>query len=129
MENKIRVIQFGLGPIGCAAARLVAKRAHLELVGAVDIDPAKIGKDVGDVIGAGAGAAVKPLSCPAILMPSSSDLYFTATDACRDASDLGIDCEVLESDFGHIAGGPGRLPAETGAIYRAAQSLLDRTAR
>ena len=82
----------------------------------------------GDVIGAAEDAAVKPLSCPAILMPSSSDLYFTATDACRDASDLGIDCEVLESDFGHIAGGPGRLPAETGTIYRAAKNLLDRTA-
>ncbi len=51
MENKIRVIQFGLGPIGCAAARLVANRNNLELVGAVDIDPAKIGRDIGEVIG------------------------------------------------------------------------------
>lgn len=78
----------------------------------------------GDVASAAGGAAVRPLSCPAILMPCSSDLYFTATDACRDATDLGIDCQVLESDFGHIAGGPGRLPVETRTIYRAAQSLL-----
>ncbi len=53
MENKIRVIQFGLGPIGCAAAPLVTQRANLELVGAVDIDPQKVGRDVGEVIGLG----------------------------------------------------------------------------
>lgn len=40
-----------MGPIGCAAARLVATRTNLELVGAVDIDPQKIGRDIGDVIG------------------------------------------------------------------------------
>lgn len=51
MSDKIRVIQYGLGPIGSAVARHVTERAGLELVGGVDIDPAKIGKDVGEVIG------------------------------------------------------------------------------
>jgi len=51
MANTIRVIQYGLGPIGCAVARHVVERGGLELVGGVDIDPAKIGKDVGEVIG------------------------------------------------------------------------------
>ena len=51
MTDIIRVIQYGLGPIGCATARLIAERANLELVGAVDIDPAKIGRDVGELIG------------------------------------------------------------------------------
>ena len=50
-NKKIRVIQYGLGPIGCATARLVAERDSLELVGGVDIDPDKQGKDLGDVIG------------------------------------------------------------------------------
>jgi len=45
------VIQFGLGPIGCATARLTAERDNLQLVGGVDIDPAKAGKDLGGVIG------------------------------------------------------------------------------
>ncbi len=49
--QRIRVIQYGLGPIGCAAARLIAERDSLELVGGVDIDPAKVGKDLGDAIG------------------------------------------------------------------------------
>jgi 4-hydroxy-tetrahydrodipicolinate reductase len=34
-------------------ARHVTERPNLELVGGVDIDPAKVGKDVGDVIGLG----------------------------------------------------------------------------
>ena len=51
MTDTIRVIQFGLGPIGCATARLIDERAHLELVGAVDIDPAKVGRDVAAVAG------------------------------------------------------------------------------
>lgn len=53
MSNEIRVIQYGLGPIGSAMARHVVERAGLELVGGVDIDPAKVGKDVGEVIGLG----------------------------------------------------------------------------
>jgi hypothetical protein len=51
MSDTIRVIQYGLGPIGCATARLIEERQNLELVGAVDIDPAKVGKDAGGVIG------------------------------------------------------------------------------
>ena len=42
MSDEIRVIAYGLGPIGSAAARLVAQRSGLRLVGGVDIDPAKI---------------------------------------------------------------------------------------
>ena len=53
MSNEIRIIQYGLGPIGSAVARHVVERAGLELVGAVDIDPAKIGQDAGEAIGLG----------------------------------------------------------------------------
>ena len=53
MPDKIRAIQYGLGPIGSAVARQVVARHGLELVGGVDIDPNKVGKDVGDVIGLG----------------------------------------------------------------------------
>jgi hypothetical protein len=51
MSDNIRVIQYGLGPIGSAIARHVVERAGLELVGGVDIDPEKVGRDVGEVIG------------------------------------------------------------------------------
>jgi hypothetical protein len=42
---------YGLGPIGAAVARQVASRKGFQIVGAVDIDRAKIGLDLGEVIG------------------------------------------------------------------------------
>jgi 4-hydroxy-tetrahydrodipicolinate reductase len=47
----IRVLFYGLGPIGAAVARQVASRKGFQIVGAVDIDHAKIGLDLGQVIG------------------------------------------------------------------------------
>ena len=47
----IRVLQVGLGPIGVAVARQLLARRGYELLGAVDIDPAKAGHDLGAVCG------------------------------------------------------------------------------
>ena len=47
----IRVLHMGLGPIGAAIIRQVANRQGFRSVGAVDIDPEKVGKDLGQVIG------------------------------------------------------------------------------
>jgi hypothetical protein len=51
MQDKVRIIQYGLGPIGSAVARHVVERPGLELVGCVDINPAMHGRDAGEVIG------------------------------------------------------------------------------
>jgi 4-hydroxy-tetrahydrodipicolinate reductase len=53
------VIHIGLGPIGAAVVRQVADRKGLKIVGAVDIDPAKAGRDLGDVCGVGRELKVK----------------------------------------------------------------------
>lgn len=58
-SGPIRVIHFGLGPIGAGVVRQVASRKGLKIVGAVDIDPAKAGRDLGDVIGLGRTLKVK----------------------------------------------------------------------
>ena len=47
----IRVLMYGLGPIGAAVARQVASRKGFQIVGAVDIDREKVGLDLGQVIG------------------------------------------------------------------------------
>jgi hypothetical protein len=49
----ITVAQYGIGPIGAEIARLLLTKPWVKLVGAVDIDPDKIGRDVGEVIGLG----------------------------------------------------------------------------
>jgi hypothetical protein len=50
--KKIRVVQFGVGPIGASIARLMRQKASLEIVSAIDRDPAKAGRDLGEVVGA-----------------------------------------------------------------------------
>ena len=47
----IRVMHFGLGPIGAAIAQAVCRAAGFKVVGGVDVDPAKVGRDLGDVAG------------------------------------------------------------------------------
>jgi len=48
-SGPIRVLHFGLGPIGVGIVRQVAARKGFKIVGAVDIDPAKAGRDLGEV--------------------------------------------------------------------------------
>ena len=49
--NPIRIVQLGLGPIGQACVRELSRRSTIELVGGVDVDPAKVGRDLGEVCG------------------------------------------------------------------------------
>jgi 4-hydroxy-tetrahydrodipicolinate reductase len=55
----IRVVHFGLGPIGAGVVRQIAERRGFKIVGAVDIDPAKVGRDLGEVAGVGRVLRVK----------------------------------------------------------------------
>lgn len=50
MENEIKIVQYGLGPIGVAAAKLIIQKKSLKLLGGIDIDPAKVGLDLGEVL-------------------------------------------------------------------------------
>ena len=52
MRKKIRVVQYGVGPIGASIARLMRQKSALEIVGAIDTDPAKAGQDLGEIAGA-----------------------------------------------------------------------------
>lgn len=55
----IRVMHVGLGPIGAGVVRQVAERKGFRIVGAADIDPNKIGRDLGEVAGAGRALRMK----------------------------------------------------------------------
>ncbi len=55
----IRVIFVGLGPIGCGVVRQVSARKGFKIAGAVDVDLEKVGRDLGDVAGAGRKLRVK----------------------------------------------------------------------
>src|SRR5260370_20443397 len=52
VKKKIRAIQYGVGPIGASIARLMREKQAIEIIGAIDADPAKVGRDLGEVVGA-----------------------------------------------------------------------------
>ena len=80
----IRVLHFGLGPIGTAIVKQVASRPGFRPVGGVDIDPAKTGRDLGDVAGlsqrlgvkvwSDAGKALKSLKPDVVVLCTSSSI-------------------------------------------------------
>jgi 4-hydroxy-tetrahydrodipicolinate reductase len=84
----IRVLHFGLGPIGAAIARQVATRRGFAIVGAVDIDPTKAGQDLSKVVGldrrmgvkvqADAAAALKAAKPDVVIHCTSSSLKVVA---------------------------------------------------
>lgn len=50
MTDQIRTIHYGIGFVGAETARLARQRPNIQMVGAVDVDPAKAGRDLGEVV-------------------------------------------------------------------------------
>src|SRR5712672_2147456 len=49
--KKIRIAQFGLGPIGIETLKLAATKPWADIIGGIDIDPAKVGKSLAEITG------------------------------------------------------------------------------
>lgn len=82
MRKKIRVVQYGVGLIGASIARLAREKNALELVGAIDTDPAKVGKDLGEVAGAAdAPWGVKISAAAADVLNGSVDVVIHSTSS------------------------------------------------
>jgi homoserine O-acetyltransferase len=86
---------------------------------------ADIGTNV--VYGGDFARALASIEARAIVMPASTDLYFPPEDSAHEVAGLrNAELRVIESDFGHIAGGPDRVPEATAFIERALRDLLER---
>jgi len=80
MTNRIRTIHYGLGSIGSGMARLAAQRANLEIVGGIDVDEQKVGRDMGEVIGLDEPLGLMVSSNPAaILSHPEADVVLHST--------------------------------------------------
>ncbi|MHA1617192.1 MAG: NAD(P)H-dependent amine dehydrogenase family protein [Candidatus Njordarchaeales archaeon] len=57
--SKVKIVIYGLGAIGSLIAKYLVNREWAAIIGAIDVDPNKVGKDIGEVIGVGSlGARV-----------------------------------------------------------------------
>lgn len=71
--EKIKVIQYGVGLIGAEVVKILLRRKDVEIVGAIDVDKNMVGKDLGEVVGAGKEAGV--------IITDNPDTLFAETQA------------------------------------------------
>jgi 4-hydroxy-tetrahydrodipicolinate reductase len=48
--EKIRVVCYGIGAVGSRIARFMLQKEGLQIVGAIDVDKKKVGRDLGDLL-------------------------------------------------------------------------------
>lgn len=107
-ERRLRALAVGLGPIGVATTRLAVSRRSLQVVGAVDLDDAKQGKDLAELLGLqdSTGVAVERdleaaltrLDPDVVLLCTSSFMPAVREDllrCCRAGIDVVSSCEEL----------------------------------
>ncbi|WP_054857172.1 dihydrodipicolinate reductase [Vulcanisaeta sp. JCM 16159] len=103
----IRAVIYGVGPIGQLIARVAFSRGF-DIVGAIDIDPQKVGKDLGEAIGLGktlgiriesnADKALKDAKPDVVLHSTGSffdRIYPQIMKAIRAGADVVSTCETL----------------------------------
>ena len=99
MERKIRVVQYGTGKMSVYTMRYVYEKGA-EIVGAIDVNPSVIGKDIGEVIGTeNKGIKVVALeqaeellkeTKPDIVIVTTMSLFSDVEDALMLCAKLGI---------------------------------------
>lgn len=88
MHKPIRVVQYGVGPIGLESLRTVLAKQPtglIELVGAIDIDPEKTGRDVAELLGRDAptGITIQP-DADAVLRETRPEVVLHTTTSFLD---------------------------------------------
>lgn len=125
--KKFRVVQWGLGAMGSGMARLILEKDGLELVGGIDMRPDYVGKDLGDVLGAGRTLGVVVTNDPSkVLDPGKVDLVVIATTSwtkeqvpdLRKVLAAGINCISIAEEMSAPEAQSPELAAEIDALAR-----------
>ncbi len=110
MEKKVRVVAFGLGPVGCGIAKLASQKKEVRIVGAIDLkyagkdlgEIARIGRKMGIPISAGAASVLKRTHPEVVLHATGSslkDVYPQLETIIRSGANVVSTCEELSYPF------------------------------
>jgi 4-hydroxy-tetrahydrodipicolinate reductase len=92
----VRVVHFGLGPLGATIARVVAGREGLISVAAYDPNQARAGRDLGEVAGLGTSADILIDSSAESLPDVEADVVLFVPEGDLDATTTDLEL-LLES--------------------------------
>jgi 4-hydroxy-tetrahydrodipicolinate reductase len=95
MASSLTAVQFGVGPIGARIAQSALNRG-VEFVGAVDIDPEKVGEDLGEVAGLGEETGAIVTDDAEEALAEDPDVVFHSTVSSADAARGQLET-ILES--------------------------------
>ena len=92
-SRKYRVIQWATGNVGSRALRTTIEHPDLELIGLWVSNPDKVGKDAGELVGAGVTTGIKATNSADDLIALDADcvLYM------RQGTDMDELCRILAS--------------------------------
>jgi 4-hydroxy-tetrahydrodipicolinate reductase len=102
MKTKFSVIQVGLGPMGQRITKLLIERENIDLIGAVDIDPALQGKKLGEILDLPSVPEIKIVSSLIkLLNEKQADLVIISTSSSLEKvapliiEAVRTDCNVI----------------------------------
>lgn len=94
MKKKIRVVQYGVGPIGASIVRLMRQKQALVIEGAIDKDPEKKGRDLGELVGGPDAPWGVPISDDAaeVLARPTDVVVHTTSSSLTDVAGQLLEC-------------------------------------
>lgn len=99
----IRVIQYGVGEIGSRITKALTSKPWVEIVGAVDIDKSKVGRDLGEVTGLGEKLGVRvSKSLSEVLKEAEADIVLHTTSSWLSVVEPQI-IEIVSSGLNAIS--------------------------
>jgi len=109
--KEIKIVQFGVGPIGAEVVRYALRKEGIKIVGAIDTDKNKVGKDLGELtVGRNLGVRITD-DADAVLSRTKPDVVLHSTGSyledvkpqllkiINSGADLVSTCEELAYPF------------------------------
>src|SRR5262245_22857794 len=127
-----RVVCYGLGPIGLGIAQLALTRPGVEVVGAIDVDPQKIGRDLGELLGgaaigvtiSGDAAATLGAAQPAVALHATSSALASVASQLLQIAEAGVNVVSTCEELAYPWTAQPQLAAELDAVARRAGVTL-----